>query len=199
MGIQFQVNGPNKHGKRTHGFVETRTKSTTQPNHLPLCTPTLIRKKHLLPRPNKTATTRSLKNGISVYCNRTQHELHMLRQTELLKWTEGTKTTNPLETGCWFALSAVEHQHHRMTRHIMEMWERYDLLFMLCTSITNNSTPHRQHGLMGDKRTSSCSLIRAGVRRLACARERDGSEMASQWRRPRRRSTAVTSPPSRRY
>lgn len=77
--------------------------------------------------------------------------------------------TNPLETGCWLVLSAVEHQHHRMTRHIMEVWERYDLLFMLCTSTTNNSTPHRQRGLMGDKRTSYWCVNQAGVHPLARA------------------------------
>jgi hypothetical protein len=56
------------------------------------------------------------------------------------KWTK--RINNSVTDRMLFVLSTVAPRHRHITRRVMEIWERYELLSMLHTATTNNSTPH---------------------------------------------------------
>lgn len=89
--------------------------------------------KHSLLWANKIAMTMSLQKQ---NFRTVQHKLQTPKQNESPKWTERMRT----ETARRVGVSTVAQWHHHMTRHIMEMWERFDFLFMLWTA--NNKQLH---------------------------------------------------------
>jgi hypothetical protein len=161
IGLQFQVNGPNKYCKRTHGFVEMRTnhpfiRMVYHPVlyfYVPCCGQIKEQRPHLFK-----------KNGASVHCREQNMNYIRCDKKNCLKWTKRINKSVRDRIVVRFRRSSTS------TRRVMEIRERYELFSMLYKYTANNSTPHdnRTSCPVGRQAHILLSPVWTGVHHKAC-------------------------------